>query len=38
MTLTYSITERACDPGHFEADLAMDLDIAEMINQKKGSA
>ncbi|KAI9894191.1 MAG: hypothetical protein M1814_004045 [Vezdaea aestivalis] len=30
--------QRACAPENFEADLAMELDIAELINQKKGSA
>ena len=35
--LTASV-ERAVDPQNFEADLALDLEIADLINTKKGNA
>lgn len=30
--------DRACDPSNYEPNLALDLEIADLINQKKGSA
>ncbi|KAI9870209.1 MAG: hypothetical protein M1830_004526, partial [Pleopsidium flavum] len=33
-----SKTETACDPQNFEPNLALDLEIADLINSKKGNA
>lgn len=30
--------ENACDPQNFEPNLALNLEIADLINQKKGNA
>jgi hypothetical protein len=29
---------QACDPQNFEPNLALNLEITDLINQKKGSA
>ena len=31
-------TERAFDPSNYESNLALNLEIADIINQKKGNA
>lgn len=35
---TDSATVQACDPQNFEPNLALNLEITDLINQKKGSA
>jgi len=32
------MTENACDPQNFEPNLALDLEVADLINAKKGNA
>lgn len=35
---TDRVTVQACDPQNFEPNLALNLEITDLINQKKGSA
>lgn len=36
--LTCGIKVQACDPQNFEPNLALNLEISDLINSKKGSA
>jgi hypothetical protein len=36
--LTFALVVNACDPQNFEPNLALNLEIADLINAKKGSA